>query len=242
MGSGGDDDRLSDLLEQLTETYRSNAAFRRTLTSRKVEGFLPALTDFATISTSSSRSDTVRPQRKAAADWLQALLDLGKHGNNLNNQVRSFSPTARQIKSLLTFSVEAHPRAVGDCRCSLETAFCFDGLVTHGHERFFTGTTYLFILLRFITHKPLRDNTTPFYSVIAHWLLASATIDRSGSDFPSSPIHHRAARAAQACSDQRERARRRPRQECRVEVDHHPDRLSETFQNDTREVCLSSQC
>lgn len=90
MGSGSigsDDDRLRELLEQLTETYRSTGAFRRSLTSRKVEGILPTMTDFATITASSARP-AVRPQREAAANWLQALLDLGKLGNNLNNQVR----------------------------------------------------------------------------------------------------------------------------------------------------------
>lgn len=45
------------------------------------------MTDFATITASSTRSSTVRPARDAAAEWLGVLLDLGRFGNNLNNQV-----------------------------------------------------------------------------------------------------------------------------------------------------------
>lgn len=83
------DDRLQELLTELASTYRTSQPFRRSFTSRKVEGILPTLTDFAAISGSSARADIVGPQREAAADFLQAILDLGKLGNILNGQVSS---------------------------------------------------------------------------------------------------------------------------------------------------------
>jgi hypothetical protein len=81
------DDRLQELLAELASTYRASQPFRRSFTSRKIEGILPALTDFAAISASSAREDVVGPQRQAGADLLEAILDLGKLGNTLNGQV-----------------------------------------------------------------------------------------------------------------------------------------------------------
>lgn len=95
IASSGDpdssDDRLRELLTELAATYRTSQPFRRSLTSRKIEGILPTLTDFAAISGSSAREDIVGPQREAAADFLQAILDLGKLGHALNGQVSHVS-------------------------------------------------------------------------------------------------------------------------------------------------------
>lgn len=88
----GDDERLQDLLSELASTYRSSHPFRRSFTTRKIEGVLPALTDFAAISASSSKEETVRPQREAAAEFVQAILDHGKLSGTLNSQVSSQSP------------------------------------------------------------------------------------------------------------------------------------------------------
>jgi hypothetical protein len=85
-----EDDRLQDLLSELATTYRSSHPFRRSLTSRKIEGILPSLTDFAAISASSARENMVRPQRDAAADFVQAILDLGKLGSTLNSQASRY--------------------------------------------------------------------------------------------------------------------------------------------------------
>jgi len=60
------------------------------------------LTDFAAISASSSKEESVRPQREAAAEFVQAILDHGKLSGTLNSQV-SFG-TAQEIIQELTTS------------------------------------------------------------------------------------------------------------------------------------------
>lgn len=57
------------------------------MTSRRVEIMLPAIADFAAVSGSSSKSEIVGPQRSALAQWLMALIEVGKLSSGLNGQV-----------------------------------------------------------------------------------------------------------------------------------------------------------
>lgn len=80
--------RLETLLTELDSTYRSNHAFRRCFTGRKVEQLVPALTDFAAVSALSVRPETAKRERMAAASWLQAIIDQAKVSNTLQTQLR----------------------------------------------------------------------------------------------------------------------------------------------------------
>ncbi|WVF68754.1 hypothetical protein IAT40_003526 [Kwoniella sp. CBS 6097] len=82
------DTRLEDLLKALTSIFRSSSAFRKQITSKKIEGFLPNLADFAAVSGSSSKPEVAKAQREAATNWLQALVDLAKLPISMVNQMK----------------------------------------------------------------------------------------------------------------------------------------------------------
>ncbi|ORX37124.1 hypothetical protein BD324DRAFT_427167 [Kockovaella imperatae] len=83
-----EDTRLEDLLRSLTALYRSNSLFRRTFTNRRVEQMLPALVDFAAMSSSSPHPERTNAQRSAAAEWLQAIIDKHKISHSLISQIK----------------------------------------------------------------------------------------------------------------------------------------------------------
>lgn len=80
--------RVENLLKELDSNYRSNQAFRRCFTGRKVEQLVPALTDFAAVSASSNRPEKAMQQRLATASWLQAIVGEAKVSNTLQTQLK----------------------------------------------------------------------------------------------------------------------------------------------------------
>ncbi|ORY31849.1 hypothetical protein BCR39DRAFT_525741 [Naematelia encephala] len=80
--------RLEALLVELTATYRASHALRRVVTARRIEAMLPSVADYAAISAASGNPDEVKPQRRAVAQWLQALIELGKLPSALLGQIR----------------------------------------------------------------------------------------------------------------------------------------------------------
>lgn len=80
--------RLESLLRKMTSTYLESQAFKRCMTGRKVEQMLPALTDFAAVSASSSRTELAKAQRSAASEWLQALQTHAKISSTLITQIK----------------------------------------------------------------------------------------------------------------------------------------------------------
>lgn len=83
----GDDGRLESLLTKLAQVYRQSSPLRRALTVRRIESMLPAMVDFVTMSVSSS-SVAAEGQRAAAAQWLQALVDLSKAPATIITQLK----------------------------------------------------------------------------------------------------------------------------------------------------------
>ncbi|KAL7420576.1 Beige protein-like 1 [Cryptotrichosporon argae] len=105
-----EDDRLELLLDELTRIYRVSAPFRKALSSRRIETMLPTLADFAAVSAASPHPDLVRGARRAAAEWLDALLQLGKMPSNQANQVRLI---AEQLRTSLPSPHFASSPALG---------------------------------------------------------------------------------------------------------------------------------
>lgn len=58
------------------------------MTGRKVEQMLPALADFAAVSSSSARPEVARRQRLLAAEWLQLIVDQSKISHTLLTQTK----------------------------------------------------------------------------------------------------------------------------------------------------------
>ncbi|WVQ96281.1 hypothetical protein IAU59_003385 [Kwoniella sp. CBS 9459] len=90
------DTRLEDLLKEMTSIFRSSSAFRKQITSKKIEGLLPNLADFAAVTGSSAKPEVAKAQRRAAADWLQALIDLAKLPISMVNQMK---PLIEQLQT-----------------------------------------------------------------------------------------------------------------------------------------------
>lgn len=83
------DTRLEDLFRGATGLYKDSSAFRRAISTKRVESMLPYLADFATVSASSSKPGT-RQKRTAASNWLSVVLDKSKSRlpNSVIEQVR----------------------------------------------------------------------------------------------------------------------------------------------------------
>ncbi|WWD18748.1 hypothetical protein CI109_103202 [Kwoniella shandongensis] len=82
-----DDTRLEDLLKEMTAVYRASPSFRKNITAKKVEVMLPSVADFAAVSGSNAKPEVVRGARDAAAEWLLALIELGKLPPATTNQM-----------------------------------------------------------------------------------------------------------------------------------------------------------
>ncbi|WVR06613.1 hypothetical protein IAU60_003645 [Kwoniella sp. DSM 27419] len=82
------DTRLEDLLSEMTDIFRTSSGFRKQITGKKIETFLPSLADFAAVSGSSSKPEIAAKQREAAAGWLTALIDLAKLPISTVNQMK----------------------------------------------------------------------------------------------------------------------------------------------------------
>ena len=116
--SAADDTRLEDLFRDITALYRTNSLFRRAFTSRRVEQMLPAIVDFAAMTTTSSTPDRATAQRAAAAMWLQAIVDKHKISHSLINQIKLVieqlrspsAPTASASMSASLSRVPSSPR------------------------------------------------------------------------------------------------------------------------------------
>ncbi|OCF40285.1 hypothetical protein I317_05918 [Kwoniella heveanensis CBS 569] len=114
------DTRLEDLLREMTSIFRSSSAFRKQVSSKRIEGLLPNLADFAAVSGSSSKPEIAKAQREAAADFLQALIDLAKLPISMVNQMKliieqlqiSPSSTSPKVSSSVIMS-PASPRIGG---------------------------------------------------------------------------------------------------------------------------------
>jgi hypothetical protein len=83
-GVSPDDNRLESLLDASTKLYGQSSAFRRAISTKRVESMLPALAEFAAMSAASSRPGT-REKRAAAAEWISSLV--GKAKSRLPNAV-----------------------------------------------------------------------------------------------------------------------------------------------------------
>ena len=60
-----------------TKLYLDSSAFRRAISTKRVESMLPALADFAAVSATSTKPGT-REKRAAAIDWISALVSKAK--------------------------------------------------------------------------------------------------------------------------------------------------------------------
>ncbi|WVQ84943.1 hypothetical protein IAT38_007106 [Cryptococcus sp. DSM 104549] len=106
--------RLEDLLREMTVLYRASSAFRKTITSKKIDSMLPNVADFAAVS-GGGRPEVVRGQREALANWLGALAELGKLSTSLMTQVKllieqlNTVPSSPKMSSSLVMS-PASPR------------------------------------------------------------------------------------------------------------------------------------
>ena len=83
--TAADDNRLENLLKELTAVYLASSSFRRGISTKRVEAMLPAIADFAAMSSSIGKPEASQRQRVAAAAWLGALIE--KSSSRLPNSV-----------------------------------------------------------------------------------------------------------------------------------------------------------
>lgn len=97
--SNGDDKDLENLLESMTNLYQTSSAFRRAVSTNKIEDMLPSLVDFATIT--SSAGPASQPKREALNAFLSAVIDKSssRFPNSVLTQLRLLTEQLRLTPS-----------------------------------------------------------------------------------------------------------------------------------------------
>ena len=81
-------------MKSINDLYRESSAFRRAISTKRVEALLPYFADFAAVSGSSGKPNAIG-QRKAAADLIASIVELSKSKlpNSLIEQASHLSCT-----------------------------------------------------------------------------------------------------------------------------------------------------